>query len=148
MANLNNVSLSGRLVATPELKQTNSGKAVTSFCVAVDRVYDRTNPPEQTADFINCTAWGKTAEFVSKYFDKGSQIIVRGRLATRSWTDTETNKKRSATDVVAEDVYFCGSKSDNAGSAEEKSKTTKAKAKVKPNDTSDFEESSDGEIPF
>lgn len=148
MANLNNVSLSGRLVAAPELKQTNSGKAVTSFCVAVDRVYDRTNPPEQTADFINCTAWGKTAEFVSKYFDKGSQIIVRGRLATRSWTDTETNKKRSATDVVAEDVYFCGSKSDNAGSAEEKSKMAKAKVKVKPNDTSDFEESSDGEIPF
>lgn len=148
MANLNNVSLSGRLVAAPELKQTNSGKAVASFCVAVDRVYDRANPPEQTADFINCTAWGKTAEFVSKYFDKGSQIIIRGRLATRSWTDTETNKKRSATDVVAEDVYFCGSKSDNAGSTEEKSKTTKAKAKVKPNDTSDFEESSDGEIPF
>lgn len=148
MANLNNVSLSGRLVAAPELKQTNSGKAVTSFCVAVDRVYDRANPPEQTADFINCTAWGKTAEFVSKYFDKGSQIIVRGRLATRSWTDAETNKKRSATDVVAEDVYFCGSKSDNTGSTEEKSKTTKAKAKVKPNDTSDFEESSDGEIPF
>lgn len=148
MANLNNVSLSGRLVAAPELKQTNSGKTVASFCVAVDRVYDRANPPEQTADFINCTAWGKTAEFVSKYFDKGSQIIVRGRLATRSWTDTETNKKRSATDVVAEDIYFCGSKSDNTGGAEEKPKTAKTKAKSKPNDTSDFEESSDGEIPF
>ena len=148
MANLNNVSLSGRLTATPELKQTNSGKAVTSFCVAVDRVYDRANPPEQTADFINCTAWGKTAEFVSKYFDKGSQIIIRGRLTTRSWTDTETNKKRSVTEVVAEDVYFCGSKGDNANTAEDKSKATKTKAKTKPNDTSDFDESSDGEIPF
>lgn len=148
MANLNNVSLSGRLVAAPELKQTNSGKAVTSFCVAVDRVYDRTNPPEQTADFINCTAWGKTAEFIPKYFDKGSQIIVRGRLATHSWTDAETNKKRSATDVVVEDVYFCGSKSDNIGGTEYRPKATKTMAKVKPNDTSDFEESSDGEIPF
>ena len=148
MANLNNVSLSGRLTATPELKKTNSDKFVTSFCVAVDRVYDRANPTEQTADFINCTAWGKTAEFVSKYFDKGSQIIIRGRLTTRSWTDAETNKRRSVTEVVAEDVYFCGSKGDNANTTEDKPKATKTKAKTKPNDTSDFEESSDGEIPF
>ena len=105
-------------------------------------------PPAKSSRRTACTAWGKTAEFVSKYFDKGSQIIIRGRLTTRSWTDTETNKKRSVTEVVAEDVYFCGSKGDNANGADDKSKTTKTKAKTKPNDTSDFEESSDGEIPF
>lgn len=150
MANLNTVSIQGRLTATPEFKQTNSGRSVTSFSVAVGKSYSKGNPPEQTADFINCTAWNTTAEFISKYFDKGSQILIRGKLSTRSWTDAESGKKRSSTEVVVEEVYFCGSKSDSASSAEEKPKAkAKAKADVKHDDTADYEEVQTGEdLPF
>ena len=150
MANLNTVLIQGRLTAAPEFKLTNSGKEVTSFSVAVDKSYSKDNPPEQTADFINCTAWNKTAEFISKYFDKGSQILIRGRLSTRSWTDAESGKKRSATEVVVEEVYFCGSKSDSTNSSEEKSKAkAKTKADVKHDDTTDYEEVQTGEdLPF
>lgn len=150
MANLNTVSIQGRLTAVPEFKHTNSGKAVTSFSVAVNKSYSKDNPPEQTADFINCTAWNKTAEFISRYFDKGSQILIRGRLSTRSWTDKESGKKRSSTEVVAEEVYFCGSKSDSASSSEEKPKAeTKTKADMKHDDTADYEEVQTGEdLPF
>ena len=146
---MNKVIMMGRLTRDPEIRYSQNGDqmCIARYTLAVDRKFKKQGDG-QTADFINCTAWGKTAEFVSKYFDKGSQIIIRGRLTTRSWTDTETNKKRSVTEVVVEDVYFCGSKGDNANTAEDKSKATKTKAKTKPNDTSDFEESSDGEIPF
>lgn len=107
MASLNKVILIGRLTADPELKQTGSGVAVTSFAIAVDRKYN--NGTEKKADFITVVAWRQTAEFICKYFRKGSAIIVLGELQTRSWTDSD-GKKRTATEVVASEVSFAESK--------------------------------------
>ena len=105
--NLNHVILGGRLTADPELKQTSSGLAVTSFSLAVKR---RGSDKDQTVtDFINIVAWRKTAEFVCKYFRKGSSICVVGAVQTRSWED-KNGQKRYATDVVANEVHFVDSK--------------------------------------
>lgn len=108
MASYNKVILMGRLVSDPELKRTQSGASVTNFTIAVDRKY-RKDEEEKKADFISVVAWRQVAEFVSKYFGKGSAILIEGELQTRSWTDQQGNK-RYATDVVAHEVYFCESK--------------------------------------
>lgn len=105
---LNVVALMGRLVADPELKTTQSGNSVCTFRVAVDRGYVPQGE-ERQADFITVTAWRKTAEFVSKYFQKGSMISVQGRLETRQYQDKNGNN-RTATEVLAAEVGFCGSK--------------------------------------
>ena len=105
---LNVVALTGRLVADPELKTTQSGNSVCTFRVAVDRSYVPQGE-ERQADFITVTAWRKTAEFVSKYFQKGSMISVQGRLETRQYQDKNGNN-RTATEVLAAEVGFCGSK--------------------------------------
>ena len=120
MAALNKVILIGRLTANPELKQTQSGNAVTSFTIAVDRPVAKDGKKE--TDFINIVAWRKTAEFVSKYFTKGSAIIVCGSIQTRSWKDAE-GKTRYATEVVASEVSFAESKkaSDNISITAEES---------------------------
>ena len=97
---LNNITIMGRMTRDPELRYTNSQKPVASFTLAVDRDYDR-----DTTDFIDCVAWNKTAEFVSKYFRKGSLAIASGRLQLRDWTDRDGNKRRNA-EVLAEHVYF------------------------------------------
>lgn len=107
MAALNKVILIGRLTANPELKTTQSGVAVTSFTIAVDR--PATKDGKKETDFINIVAWRKTAEFVSKYFSKGSAIIVCGSIQTRSWKDADS-KTRYATEVVASEVSFAESK--------------------------------------
>ena len=83
---INNVTIMGRLTAAPELKSTQSGKLVTSFAVAVERAYKGANEERQT-DFIDCVAWSGTAEFISKYFHKGSLIAIVGRLQTRTYED-------------------------------------------------------------
>lgn len=113
--NLNKVILGGRLTASPEMKQTPSGVAVTSFSVAVNRRYAKEG--EQASDFINAVAWRGTAEFICKYFKKGSSICIVGTIQTRSWTDQSGNK-RYATEVVADEAYFVDSKSDASGSGE------------------------------
>ena len=114
---LNHITIMGRLVRDPELRRTGSGIAVTSFTVAVDRDFGGRDGSEKETDFIDCVAWRQTGEFVSKYFTKGSMIVVSGRLQIRSWTDKEGNKRRSA-EVVADNVYFGESKrSSDAGSA-------------------------------
>ena len=113
--NLNKVILGGRLTASPEMKQTPSGVAVTSFSVAVNRRYAKEG--EQTADFINVVAWRGTAEFICKYFKKGSSICIVGSIQTRAWTDQSGNK-RYATEVVADEAYFVDSKSDVTTSGE------------------------------
>jgi len=115
--NLNKVILGGRLTADPELKQTNSGIPVCSFSVAVNRRVRQTeeNSAQQTADFINCTAWRQTAEFISRYFHKGSSICVTGSIQTRSWTD-QNGQKRYATEVVVDEAMFVDSKSESSGS--------------------------------
>ena len=106
---LNHVTIMGRLTKDPELRRTGTGTAVASFTVAVDR--DFSKETEKEADFIECVAWRQTGEFVSKYFTKGSMIVVSGRLQIRSWTDKDGGKRRSA-EVVAENVYFGGSKNE------------------------------------
>ena len=100
---LNHITLMGRIVRDIELRRTNSGKAVASFTVAVDRYFSQGDQKE--TDFIDCVAWQKTGEFVDKYFSKGSMIVVAGRLQIRSWNDKDGNKRRTA-EVVAENVYF------------------------------------------
>ena len=100
---LNHIIIMGRLTRDPELRRTNSGKAVASFTVAVDRDFSQGDQKE--TDFIDCVAWQKTGEFVSKYFVKGSMIVVSGRLQIRPWTDKNGNNRRTA-EVVADDVYF------------------------------------------
>jgi single-strand DNA-binding protein len=111
---LNHITIMGRLVRDPELRRTGSGVAVTSFTLAVDRDFNPKDGGEKETDFIDCNAWRGTAEFVSKYFSKGSMAIVSGRLQIRNWTDKEGNKRRNA-EVVADSVYFGDSKKSSEG---------------------------------
>ena len=106
---LNHIVIMGRLTRDPELRRTGSGIAVASFTVAVDRDFGGRDGGEKETDFIDCVAWRQTGEFVSKYFTKGSMIVVSGRLQIRNWTDKEGNKRRTA-EVVADNVYFGESK--------------------------------------
>lgn len=107
---MNQITILGRLVRDPELRQTASGLSVTSFTVAVDR--DVATNGQRETDFLDCVAWRKTAEFVSSYFSKGSMIALSGRLQIRPWTDKDGNKRRSA-EIVAEHCYFASSKRDS-----------------------------------
>lgn len=106
---LNHITIMGRLTRDPELRRTGSGIAVTSFTLAVDRDYSGKDGGEKETDFIDCTAWRNTAEFVNKYFTKGRTAVVSGRLQIRNYTDKDGNKRRAA-EVVAEQVYFGDSK--------------------------------------
>ena len=138
MASLNKVILIGRLTADPELKQTGSGVAVTSFTLAVDRKHSKDT--EKKADFITIVAWRQTAEFICKYFRKGSAIIVLGELQTRSWDDSNGGKHYS-TEVMASEVSFAESKKNpetNAPSA------SNFEAYAQAN----FEEVEDVDLPF
>ena len=116
--NLNKVVLAGRMTADPELKQTASGISVLSFTIAVNRSYVSKNSDqgERQADFITVVAWRQTAEFISKYFRKGSAICVTGSIQTRSWQDQQ-GQKRYATEVVADEAMFVESRGgENGGS--------------------------------
>ena len=113
---LNHITIMGRLTRDPELRRTGSGIAVASFTVAVDRDFGGRDGGEKETDFIDCVAWRQTGEFVSKYFTKGSMIVVSGRLQIRNWTDKEGNKRRSA-EVVADNCYFGESKRNDQGSS-------------------------------
>ena len=107
---MNNVTLIGRICNDIEMKTTTNGVEVISFCLAVDRKFKNANGEKQT-DFINIVAWRKTAEFIYKYFSKGQQIAITGNIQTRNYEDKQGNK-RTAFEVIADNVYFCGSKSD------------------------------------
>ena len=109
----NLVVLTGRLTADPELKTTPSGVSVTSFSIAVERRYKQGE--EKQADFINIVAWRQTAEFVSKYFSKGSMIGIEGSIQTRKYQDKDGNN-RTAFEVVANNVQFVGSKQSEGAS--------------------------------
>ena len=113
--NLNKVVLCGRLTADPELKQTQNGIAVVSFALAVNRRFTRGADGQNNsqADFINCVAWRQTAEFISRYFKKGSSLCLTGSIQTRTWTDN-AGAKRYATEVVVDEAMFVDSRSDNA----------------------------------
>lgn len=112
---LNHITIMGRLTRDPELRYTASQTPVTSFTLAVDRDYANRETNERQTDFIDCVAW-RSAEFVSKYFQKGSLAVVSGRLQIRDWTDKEGNKRRSA-EVNVDNIYFGESKRRDSESA-------------------------------
>lgn len=101
----------GRLTADPELRQTPQGTAVARFTIAVDRRFRRDGG--QQADFISCTAWRQTAENICRFFGKGRMIAIEGQIQTRSW-DGQDGKRQYATDVVVDNFYFTGSKSETS----------------------------------
>lgn len=116
---LNRVILQGRLVADPELRHTQSNIPVASFRIAVDRSYatrDANGNRQNQADFFSVVAWRQTGEFVSRYFTKGSMILVEGQLQMREYTDRDGNR-RTAVEVVADNVNFCGSRRENGGNS-------------------------------
>lgn len=104
---MNKVVLLGRLTKDPELRSTQSGASVCQFSIAVDRKYKSEGQP--TADFINCVAWRKTAEFICNYFAKGSRIALVGQIQTRTYDDND-GKKVYVTEVIVDEVEFCESK--------------------------------------
>ena len=129
---MNKVILMGRLTKDPETRYTQTNNIqVTSFTLAVNRRF--TKEGEQQADFINIFAWSKTAEFVSKYFKKGQQVGVIGRIQTRTWDDDQ-GQKHYITEVIAEEVYFADSKKEG-------------QADTEIDTANDFEVSSD-DLPF
>ena len=131
---LNKIILMGRLTRDPELRRTQSGTAVTSFSLAVDRDF-KSQSGEKETDFVDIVAWRSTADFVSKFFTKGRMAVVEGRLQFRDWKDKDGNDRRSA-EVVAEHVYFGDSKRSELGT---------------PPASGDFREipeDEEGELPF
>lgn len=127
---LNMITIMGRLTKDPELRYTAQNTAVTTFTIAVDRDYQSGGSERQT-DFINCVAWRQSAEFVSKYFHKGSMAVVSGRLQSRKWQDNE-GANRIAWEVVADSVYFGETK----------------KTDAQPSTPKFVEVEADGELPF
>ena len=115
--NLNKVILGGRLTADPELKQTANGTPVVTFSIAVNRRFQSKDNTQQQTDFFNVTAWRATAEFVSRYFRKGSSICVIGSLQNRSWTDQQ-GAKRYATDIIADEIQFVDSRGEGSMGAQ------------------------------
>lgn len=147
---LNHIVIMGRLTRDPELRHTQSGTAVASFTLAVDRDFGSRDGEKQT-DFIDVVAWRNTAEFVSKYFVKGRMAVVSGRLQLRDWTDKDGGKRRSA-EVVADNVYFGDSKKDfeSAGTFVPAADTGFSGGYSAPVAGSDFAEidDDDGDLPF
>lgn len=146
---INNVTLMGRLVATPELRNTQTGVAVTSFTIAVDRSFVRQGEQRQ-ADFIDCVAWRNSAEFISKYFQKGSMIAITGSIQTRTYDDKNGNK-RKATEIIVDQASFCGSKSESgsAGAYNAPMAAAPAAPSFATANEGDFEEiAGDDDLPF
>lgn len=149
---MNVICLLGRLVADPELKSTQNGVAVTSFCIAVDRSYQPKGQERQT-DFINCVAWRNTAEFITRYFRKGQRIALQGSLQSRNYNDREGNR-RTAYEVVIDNASFVDPKSSNSDAAtprydNQTPQYTEAQPAFSNTNGSDFEEIlSDDDLPF
>ena len=113
---MNKFEFLGRLTKDPEVRYTSGNNTqVTTFTIAVNRRFVAQGA-ERQSDFFNLTSFGKTAEFCSKYFKKGQQVLVVGRIQNRSWDDAQTGQKRYATDFIVEETYFADSKKDGAGS--------------------------------
>ena len=113
---MNKVILMGRLTRDPEMRQTPSGVAMARFTIAVDRRF-ASKDGQRTADFIGCVAWRQTAEFICRYFHKGSMIGVVGNIQTRAW-DGADGKRQYATDVVVDEAYFTGSRAETGGGSQ------------------------------
>ena len=140
---LNHIIIMGRLTRDPEMRSTQSGVAVASFTLAVDRDFGGKDGGEKQTDFIDCTAWRHTAEFVSKYFSKGRMAVVSGRLQIDNYTDNDGNKRKAAK-VIADNIYFGDSKKDGAsgGQSDEAASLTPAPSGFVSVDVDS------GELPF
>ena len=141
---LNNVTLMGRLGKDPELRHTQSGKAVASFSLACDRDYKAQGSDQRETDWIECVAWGGTAEIIQKYFTKGRSMAVTGRLQVRNWTDKDGNKRRS-TEVNVSNVYFADSKRDGGSSG---AYAPPADTYTQPGEFYDLTETNESDLPF
>lgn len=144
---LNRCIVQGRLTADPIIRHTQTGTAVASFTLAIDRDFKDKATGEKTTDFIDVVAWRNTAEFVSRYFSKGRMAVVEGRLQIREWTDKDGNKRRTA-EVVADNVYFGDYKRDGESSYQGDYSSGGYQAPEQP--TNEFQEiqDNDGELPF
>lgn len=141
---MNKVILMGRLTRDPEIRYTQTNNTmVASFSLAVNRRFARQGE-ERQADFINIVAWNKTAEFVSKYFKKGQQVGVIGRIQTRTWDDDQ-GQKHYVTEVVAEETYFADGKRDSDGVSSSFENTFGSEAS---NPNPDFEVTPSDDLPF
>lgn len=142
---INTVALMGRLTYEPELRKTPSGVSVISFQIACDRNCQKSGE-ERKSDFIDCTAWRQTAEFIERYFHKGSMIAVEGSIQTENYTDKDGNKRKQV-QVVASNVSFCGSRSESAANNQGYSQPAPSYSNA---DNSDFEEivDDDDDLPF
>lgn len=146
--NFNKVILGGRLTADPELRQTPQGVSVVSFSIAINRKHNKNNE-QPLSDFINCVAWRNTAEFICKYFRKGSSISIVGGLQSRSWTDSKTNEKRYATDVNVEEVYFVDSKGGGDSAQRYTTTTQNGSQNAQNSDSATFTElDNNDDLPF
>lgn len=130
---LNHITVMGRLTHNPELRRTGNGTAVASFTVAVDRDFPNKDTGERETDFIDCVAWRNTAEFVSKFFSKGSMAVVSGRLQIRNWTDKD-GQRRCTAEIVADNVYFGGAKKGGAQAASAPQNQPEAFAEITESD--------------
>lgn len=145
--NFNRVMLGGRLTADPENRQTETGVSMTRFSIAVNRRYSK-DSSQQQVDFFNVVAWRATADFVSKFFKKGSSIFVVGTIQNRSWTDNEGNK-RYATDIVAEEVNFVDSRGENPAAGQYTPDSYEPSFSTPAADAPKFEEiKDDDDLPF
>lgn len=142
---INSVVIMGRLTYEPELRSTQSGVSVVRITIACDRSYQKSNE-ERKADFIDVTAWRQTAEFISRYFNKGSMIAVQGSIQTDNYTDRDGNKRKSF-QIVANNVSFCGSKAESGVNTEHGEQPASGYSSA---DNSDFEEivDDDNDLPF
>lgn len=146
---LNQVAIQGRLVRDPELRRTDSGKAVTSFSVACDRDFKNSQTGEKEVDFLDCVAWGSTAETVERYFRKGQMAMVTGRLQIRQYTDKNGQKRRYA-EILVSSVYFCGSKKSGTQASSGADNGYSAQAYQAPAPAANFAmlEDDDAQLPF
>lgn len=140
---LNRIVIMGRMARDPDLRSTQSGVSVASFTLAVDRDFRDKQSGEKQTDWIDVVAWRGTAEFVSRYLEKGRMVVVEGRLQIRDWNDRDGNKRRSA-EVVAENIYFGDSKRDRDASNDYHPATP---TNVPADDFTDLTEADD-ELPF
>ena len=143
---MNKAIIVGNLTKDPEMRTTPNGVSVTSFTVAVNRRYKSQDGQQQT-DFINCVAWRSTAEFVAKYFTKGSRIGVVGTIQTRTYDDQNGNK-RYVTEVVADEVEFAGSKAQNQDTQKPTEQESRTADELFAEDLADFQPLDDSELPF
>ena len=147
--NLNKVVLAGRLTSDPELKLTQNGISVVSISLAVNRkAIVKDNQRVQEADYVNLVAWRKTAEFIAKYFKKGSALCITGSIQTRSWTD-ESGQKRYATEVVVDEAMFVDSMNNNKSEDSTYVPEAYAAPQFSGDHTPNFEEvKTDDDVPF